>query len=636
MCGIAGILDHARESATERLRTSITAMTDAMLRRGPDRGGHWLDAGQGVALGHRRLSILDLSEHGNQPMSSRSERFVMTFNGEIYNFQSLRGELAALGQTFRGTSDTEVLLAGFEEWGIEKTIGKASGMFALGVWDREEASLSLVRDRLGEKPVYYGTFGKTTLFASQLDAFMKHPDWKSWRAELDPEAVREFLRHSCVPAPLSIFKNIRKLEPGQLVRIKAGEIGVPWRYWSLKEVAERGERSPDICSDEQALGALDLLLKRVVKEQMASDVPLGAFLSGGVDSSLVVAMMQSQAPSGRPVQTFTIGFNEREFPEFSEAKHAAQVARHLGTDHHEWIVGPRDALDLIPRLPGIYDEPFADASQIPTALVAQLAKTRVQVALSGDGGDESFAGYTRHQWIGALWKKFGKTPRSLRAGTAGMLSKIPTSLVSSALRPFRAVQSLPMEKFQKLLAAASAQSPEELYFNLVSHRKGTFRLPQSELESLVHRIQFYDSVDYLPNDILTKVDRASMSVSLEARAPLVDHRIVEFAWRLPLIQKVRDGKGKHLLRELLKRYVPASLTDRPKAGFAVPIGAWLRTDLREWAEDLLDEKRLESRGLVDVQEVRNDWRAHLSGEAGRHYRLWDVLMLEAWLREKNS
>jgi asparagine synthase (glutamine-hydrolysing) len=648
MCGIAGFLSPG--GTREEAGLTIRRMTDALVHRGPDAGGVWEDTRLGIALGNRRLAVIDLSPEGHQPMRSASGRYVLVFNGEIYNFGMLRGELERLGHSFRGHSDTEVMLAAFTEWGLEGALERFNGMFAFALWDREERSLHLARDRLGEKPLYYGLSSGVLLFGSELKALRVHPRFKS---EISRDALALYLRHSYIPAPYTIYRGIHKLPPGTWLTIdEAGNASGPVPYWSAKEVAEHGVAYPFEGSDGEAADRLDGLLRESVDLRMTADVPLGAFLSGGIDSSVIVALMQAQ--SNRRVETFSIGFYEGEY---SEAEHAKAVARHLGTEHTELYVSPEEAMTVIPGLPTLYDEPFSDSSQIPTYLVSKLARSRVTVSLSGDGGDELFAGYNRYFWGRRIWRGAGWIPRGLRTGAAGALVALSPQewdrvfgKLSPAL-PTEVRQRTPGNKLHKLAGALASENPEAMYLNLISHWKEPARLvkggaepltslrdPQSwaELSASVQRMMYLDMVTYLPDDILVKVDRASMGVSLEGRMPFLDHRVVEFAWTLPLSMKIRDGKGKWLLRRMLDRYIPKELIERPKMGFEVPIGGWLRGPLREWAESLLSEKRLSDEGFFDASTIRQKWSEHLSERHNWQYQLWGVLMFEAWLEANGN
>ena len=599
----------------------------------------WSDAEAGIHLGFRRLAIIDLSAAGAQPMRSASGRYVVCYNGEIYNFEALRTELSAGGRNWRGHSDTEVMLAGFETWGVERTLGRCVGMFAIALWDQKERTLLLARDRLGKKPLYWSLAGGTLLFGSELRALRVHP---SFRGELNRDAIALYLRHGCFPAPHTVYRGVEQLQPGHLLRLSAtGEPRVE-PYWQLADVVADGKLRPFTGSDAEAVDALDGVLGQAVRERMAADVPLGAFLSGGYDSSVVVAMMQRA--SSRPVRTFSIGFHEAGY---DEAQHAKAVAAHLGTEHTELYVTAAQAQAVIPQLPGIYDEPFADASQIPTYLVSQMARQHVTVALSGDGGDEVFAGYNRYRQAARFEQVAGRVPRAVRAMAAAGIRSVPPwawDRAAGVLPP----HVRPKQTGDKLhkLAGVLAETGDGFYHRLISQwNEVGAALPgarepmtaardpavASIVPGFVERMQYRDTLTYLPDDILTKVDRASMAVSLEARAPLLDHRVVEFAWTLPLDMKLRGGETKWLLRQLLYRHVPPALVDRPKMGFGVPIDSWLRGPLRDWAEDLLCERHLSQSGVFAPAPVRQRWAEHLSGRHNWQYALWPVLMLEAWM-----
>lgn len=655
MCGIAGYLTVPRQKSCDELRVTVLRMADTLRLRGPDDGGAWVDADAGIALGHRRLSIIDLSVEGHQPMHSSCGRYVITFNGEIYNYQDIRHELEQESQghaiPWRGHSDTEVALAAISRWGIEAAVKRFVGMFAFALWDRIERVLYLVRDRLGEKPLYYGQMGRSILFGSELKALRAHPDFKG---EINRDALALYLRHNCIPAPYSIYRGIYKLPPGTMLAISGRDASLPdpVQYWSAREAAEQGVAEPFVGSAEEAAVMLDGLLRDAVGLQMVADVPLGVFLSGGIDSSTVVALMQAQ--SKRRVKTFTIGFNEAGY---NEALYAKAVAAHLGTEHTELYVTPTEAMAVIPKLSAMYDEPFADSSQIPTFLVSELARRSVTVSLSGDGGDELFAGYNRYFLGQSIWKRVGWMPQFLRATAAAALTAVsPQSWdrvfgAAKSLLPSKLKQSTPGDKIHKLAEVLAVESPEAMYRGLASHWKDpasvvlgasepltalTDRRLWSNLPDFTQRMMCLDTVTYLPDDILVKVDRASMGVSLEARIPFLDHRVVEFAWRLPLSMKVRDGQGKWLLRQVLYQYVPKELIERPKTGFGVPIDAWLRGSLREWAEALLGESRLRREGYFRPEPIRQKWREHLSGERNWQYHLWDVLMFQVWLEANES
>jgi asparagine synthase (glutamine-hydrolysing) len=649
MCGLAGVLgSHAMHDPSSAV-VLLEHMAKAIIHRGPDDAGYWYDINEQIGLAHRRLSIVDLSPAGHQPMVSAIGRFVIAFNGEIYNHLALRKELEKLGQApaWRGHSDTETLLAGFDAWGIEGTLKKSIGMFALALWDCSKRTLTLARDRIGEKPLYYGWQGsggdRVFLFGSELKALKAHP---AFAASVDRGALCLLLRHNYVPTPYSIYEGIAKLEPGCLLSVSLEQPEPKIRkYWDMAEVARTGVVTPFTGTADEAVDALELLVKDAVRQQMMADVPLGAFLSGGVDSSAVVALMQAQ--SARPVKTFTIGFNEQGY---NEAVHAKAVAKYLGTDHNELYVTPGQAMDVVYRLPQLYCEPFADSSQIPTFLVSQLARQHVTVSLSGDAGDELFCGYNRYQMTNKLWQKVALVPKPLRSVLSKSITAISTSTwdgFSHYIPGTRRFSSLgdKLHKGAKLLASGAV---DELYMSLVSHLPSPSdwviggKEPDTNLTGLrpnldslgaVQNMMALDMVSYLPDDILVKVDRAGMGVSLEGRVPFLDHRIVEFAWSLPLKYKLRDGQTKWPLRQLLYRHVPRILIDRPKMGFGVPLRDWLRGPLREWAETLLGDARLQREGYFHSAPIRQKWAEHLAGEHDWAPQLWNVLMFQAWLEE---
>lgn len=644
MCGIAGLIDTAGRTAD--LENAARRMADAIFRRGPDDHGVWVDAESGVALSHRRLSIIDLSPAGHQPMVSESGRLVITFNGEIYNFAELRDMLERTGcaPEWRGRSDTEVLLAAIAAWGVRPTLERAVGMFAFGLWDRRERALVLARDRLGEKPLYYGRSGRTFLFGSELSALAALP---GWRGEIDRGALSLLLRLNYIPAPHTIYKGIAKLPPGTFLTLAAGQRGGHVEtYWGAAQIADRGSRNPFRGTPEEAVERTDALLRQSLEGQMIADVPLGAFLSGGVDSSTIVALMRALSP--RPVRTFSIGFNEAGY---DEAPQARAVARHLGTDHTELYVTMDDAMAVVPQLPSLYSEPFADVSQIPTAIVSRLARRDVTVALTGDGGDELFSGYTRYHLADRLRPWLSRLPASLRQASSGFARHVspqawdrlvggPARLLPERLRPKRIG-----DKIHKAANVVRHGTAPEIYQALVSlwqHPESAVigssepTIPLTDVHSAVpfaepmRHMMYLDLVGYLPDDILVKVDRASMAVGLEARVPLLDHRLVEFTWSLPLDLLRRDGQSKWLLRQVLDRYVPRSLIERPKMGFGVPLDSWLRGGLRDWAENLLDPRRLAEEGLFHPELIRAAWQAHLDGHRNLQYQLWSVLMFQAW------
>ncbi len=660
MCGVTGFFDPTGQFQSDQLGAVVTQMANTLSRRGPDGIGTWVDSKHGVALGHRRLAILDLSPHGHQPMVSASGRYLTVYNGEVYNYRELREELGSLGQDFRGGSDTEVVLAAIEVWGVKKALARFVGMFALALWDRKEKVLYLVRDRMGEKPLYYGWAGKFFLFGSELKALRSHP---SWEGDIGRDALALFMRHNYVPSPYSIYKGIHKLPPGCILELNGNVLAArsgfspyprhrrqsglcPIPYWSLKSVVEAGSNRRNEAPDKEIVEHFDRLLRKSIGQKMIADVPLGALLSGGIDSSLVVAVMQAESPNA--VKTFTIGFHEERY---DESKCAKAVARHLGTDHVELCVTPEQARDVIPKLPYVYDEPFSDSSQIPTFLVSSLARQEVTVALSGDGGDELFGGYDRYQVGASIWGKAGWIPMSIRRLAANTLRGSPVAVKGFLARmlgqflPEHVELDLTADKLQRLLEVVAVGTAEQMYRQLVSHWKNPEKIVIGGVEgrtvltepdrwpetgTFTEKMMYLDTMTYLPDDILTKVDRASMAVSLEVRVPLLDHRIVEFAWRLPFRHKVRQGQSKWLPRQVLYKYVPKELVERPKKGFAIPVGPWLRGPLREWAESLLDEKRLTNEGFFDSAPIRRKWKEHLSGRHDWQYYLWDVLMFQAW------
>ena len=638
MCGIAGFWQPPGEGV-DRMSERVVQMAATLRHRGPDDEGRWIDVKAGVALGFRRLAILDLSPSGHQPMTSADGRYTLVFNGEIYNYQDLKAELAGEGYPFRGTSDTEVILAGCSRWGVERTIARITGMFGLAAWDADSRTLTLARDRVGKKPVYYGRAGNAWLFASELKALRAYEEFD---AVVDTEALTQFLRFTYVPAPLSIYKGVFKLLPGHFVTLSRGGDAVATCYWDAAAVARDGQRNPVQIDDEDAIAQLDELLCDAVARRMVADVPLGAFLSGGLDSSTVVALMQAQ--SATPIRTFTIGFS---VPGYNEAEAAREVARHLGTNHSELYVTPEQARSVIPALPSIYDEPFADSSQIPTYLVSRFAREHVTVSLSGDGGDELFGGYNRYVWAPAIWNRMKHVPLSVRRAVAHAVERTPASLLDGV---YRAVEPalpsgwelrLPGDKAHKLAGVLHAADEMDVYRKLTSawHRPevlvrdagaaGPSWNASLGLDRFAERMMLRDLLGYLPDDILVKVDRASMAVGLEARAPLLDNRVVEWAWRLPPAMRVRGADSKWLLRQVLYRYVPQKLVDRPKMGFGIPVDDWLRGPLREWAEGLLTTQALEEAGL-NAEPIRATWYQHLGGHQNQQTRLWPILMFQAW------
>jgi len=637
VCGIAGFLTSPGNFSADTLSQIAAAMANSQTHRGPDDEGTWCDAASAIALGHRRLSILDLSEQGHQPILSSCGRYVLIYNGEIYNYQELRQQLEQAGRKFRGHSDTEVLCEAISHWGLEDALPKLRGMFAFAVWNRMERRLTLVRDRLGIKPLYFGRFGRTLMFGSELKALRAHP---LFEGNVDPAAVGLQLRHNYIPAPYSIYKNVQKLPAGCLVHIRFDEderqLDVspiqPW--WTLTSAIEHGRANPFSGSYEEACDEFDRLAKEAVGLRMLADVEVGAFLSGGIDSSLVVALMQEQ--SSRPVRTFTIGFTEFEY---DEAPYARRISEHLGTEHTELCVMPSEAQSVIPRLQSMYDEPFSDMSQIPTYLVSRLARRDVTVSLSGDGGDELFGGYNRYFHIANIWKQINRIP-----GRHGMSTMLRWYAANTPLRWNKASCGY----YADLLDTASAN---QLYAKLNRHWMPSEVLNVDSLEpssqlgfgKSVAGLQdpqlnwmAFDTLTYLPEDILTKVDRASMAVSLEVRVPLLDHHLAEFAWTLPKEYRFEPERGKKLLRDVLERHLPLSYFDRPKVGFGIPIGEWLRGSLYDWAEDLLSERRLNEHGLLRTEVIRQRWEDHVAGKSNWQYPLWDVLMFQAWVAENHE
>lgn len=642
MCGISGLFSGST-SGTELIDERVRSMNEQLVHRGPDDDGLWSEPQAGIALGFRRLAILDLSMAGHQPMKSGSGRYVVVFNGEVYNFRALRHELESDGFAFRGHSDTEVLLAAFERWGIEGAVPRFVGMFAFAVWDQQERTLTLVRDRMGIKPLYYHAGPGWVSFASELKALRADPEF---RADLEWSVLEDYFRYLCVPAPSTIYRNTYKLPPGQILTIRnPGELASPTTYWSVSEVAARG-RADSRAFGPELVDDLDEVLRDAVALRMEADVPLGAFLSGGVDSATVTALMQSQ--SQRPVKTFAIGFD---YEEHDETGHAASVARHLGTDHTEFRVSGQEALDVIPSIPDMFDEPLADPSQIPTYLVSSLARREVTVALTGDGGDEVFAGYNRYRHGAGIMRRWGAFPPWIRAGMATSFRAVSPprwdqlgKLMAPVLKGSEASRLLgaKIHKVADLLdqpdAAGQYQSLQSAWHNpeeLVPSAPASadpFRsaFDTSGLGTLEERMMAADQSVYLPDDLLAKVDRASMAVSLEARVPILDHRVVEHAWRLPLEAKIGPDGAKWILRQVLYRYVPRRVVDRPKVGFTVPLAEWLRGPLRGWAENLLDPRKLERDGVLASEPILSEWRSLVDGTSSNALRLWTVFMFQAW------
>lgn len=645
MCGIAGFFG---QFDAELMSTMALAMADRIAYRGPDDFGVWVDTETGIALAHRRLAIVDLSPAGHQPMLSASGRFVLVFNGEIYNHLELRAQLGAQGHApaWRGHSDTETLLAAIEAWGLHSTLKACVGMFAIALWDTQEKTLSLARDRFGEKPLYYGWQNGVLLFGSELKAIGAHPNFER---RINRDAVALLLRYNYIPAPYSIWQGISKLPQATTITLRIGQTDAkPEAYWSLATVAENGQLSPFTGSESEAAETLHDVLSQSIRGQMLADVPLGALLSGGIDSSMVVALMQSQ--SSRPVKTYSIGFHEKQF---DESGYARDVAKHLGTEHTELFMSAKDVFNAVPNMPHMYDEPFADSSQLPTSLVMALARQHVTVALSGDGGDELFGGYNRYLMSPKVWKAMQLVPAPLRGTLGKALQAVSPQHWDQLAKPFAHLikQNMIGNKVHNLSnRLINVKSFDDLIMSLTSewneqsavvigagHAVSFINQPSlwPDIRDPASRIMFVDSMTYMPDDILVKVDRAAMAVSLETRAPFLDHRVAELAWRLPISMKIHDGSGKHILRQVLYKYVPRQLIDRPKMGFSIPIDQWLRHELRDWAEALLAPERLKQEGFFDVAMVQEAWQVHLSGSRNYSARLWSVLMFQAWLQEQN-
>ncbi len=650
MCGLAGFLSKSPDAPWVADEGLLARMGARLLHRGPDQDGRWSDPHAGIALVHRRLSIVDLSAAGDQPMASAGGRVVIAFNGEIYNHLDLRRALETEGRAppWRGGSDTETLVAAIDAWGTPGALARCVGMFAFALWDRRDRALTLARDRLGEKPLYYGWYGQgdraTLLFASELKAMTAHP---AFADEVDRGALALLLRHNAVPSPHSIYRRARKLKPGCYLTLSAADRDAePRAYWSATDAVHAGRADPIDASPAEATDALERVLGDAVAGQMMADVPLGAFLSGGVDSSTIVALMQQR--SSRPVKTFTLGFERG----FDEATHAQVVARHLRTEHTELYVTAEEALRVVPSLADMYDEPLADSSQIPTSIVARLARGHVKVALSGDGGDELFAGYDRYRSADRTWRAMAAAPGFVREAVGAGLGAVPDAVWDAVGRaaawvgPGRATGWATDGKLRRAGDLLASRSLDELYSGSRSRWPdptglviGATELPTvfagdaPDLRGLegVERLMAIDLLTYLPEEILVKVDRAAMAASLETRAPLLDHRVVEFAWRVPMAYKRRDGRSKWLLRQVLERHLPAAMFERPKSGFSVPLAAWLRGSLRPWAEELLDERRLRDEGYLHPEPIRHAWSMHLSGAANLEHALWTVLMFQAWL-----
>ena len=635
MCGFTGFWSRS-PSQKQELEKTVLQMAHEISFRGPDSTGLWVDEKIGLATAHLRLSIIDLNPTGNQPMISASGRFIISYNGEVYNYAPLRKELETLGFSFKGSSDTEVMLASIEAWGLEEALSKFIGMFAFALWDTQDQRLFLVRDRLGVKPLYYGIINNVLFFGSQPRSFMPHPLWKS---TLNQEALSDYFVYSYIPGAQSIYQGLQKVAPGHIVSIDANFTPKISCYWNLTEKYHQGRQNPLKVSEAEAIDQLEALLKDAIKLRMISDVPLGAFLSGGIDSSLVVSLMQQQ--STNPIKTFSIGFLE---DSFNEAPYAKKIAETLGTDHFEYILKEKDALDIIPKLPDFYDEPFADSSQIPTYLVSQMARQHVTVSLSGDGGDEFFCGYTRYSVGRSLNQILRFFPTPLRPALSCLLKVAAKPHLQKLVQIFSS-QTHFSHKLNKLSDLIMMQSPFEVYHSLLTHfspkeaetitgHRSSFRETLEKVfskgQNFTESMQLTDIFLYLPDDILTKVDRASMAHSLEAREPLLDHRIAEFSFALPLSLKLKQNQGKWILRQILKRSLPESYFNRPKQGFGLPIDQWLRGDLKDWANELLSVTALKDSGLSDITPIRTRWSEHLSRDRNWQYSLWGVLMYQAW------
>jgi asparagine synthase (glutamine-hydrolysing) len=625
VCGICGFASFHGESVEHILK----GMTDTLAHRGPDDSDTWVERHDGVGLGHRRLSILDLSPLGRQPMESHCERYVIAYNGEVYNHLRLREDLQ--DYPFKSSSDTETILAAISKWGLVDAVSRLVGMFAIALWDRESKTLNLVRDRLGIKPLYYGWSGGHFLFGSELKALRAFPEFD---ASLDRDALTLYFRHNYIPAPWTVYDNARKLEPGCMLSLKSGDlVPVVQQYWSSLDVWNTGAENPFVGTFDAALDDLDELLSDAVSIRMLSDVPLGALLSGGIDSSMVVALMQKV--SSRPVKTFSIGFHEEVY---NEARHAKVVANSLGTDHTELYMTPKDMLDVIPHIPKYWDEPFSDSSQIPTYCVSHLTREHVTVALSGDGGDELFVGYSRYFWMDR-WKNVEKMPLAMRRGMKNVLKLVPPQFIAAlgALghKLHWRLDMLGIETFDDFYRyfLSHNQRPESLVLGAREKVSPMTREYDFHFSDTFRKMTFWDVMAYLPDDILTKTDRASMAHGLELRVPLLDHRVVEFASSLPMEMKVVGNSGKHILKELLYRYVPREIVDRPKMGFGIPVQEWLETDLREWCHDMLNSDRIRAQGILNVDEIEMMLKKFRNGETMWCHQLWDVLMFQAWLEE---
>lgn len=651
MCGINGFFSKVSK---EDSSIAIHRMNKAIEHRGPDAFGVWYDEEINLYLGHCRLAIQDISNAGSQPMHSQCGRYVIVFNGEIYNHLKLRKKISKEGSSvnWRGHSDTETLLVAFSIWGIKKTLENLVGMFAIALWDRQEKLLTLARDRIGEKPLYWGWQGNNLYFSSELKALKANPHFQP---KVDRDSITLLLRHNCIPAPYSIYEGIEKLLPGHYIQLALSDIykskqTTSLAYWSFNSIVESGIKRPFEGSPDEAIDELQQTLAYSIDEQMLSDVPLGAFLSGGIDSSTIVALMQNQ--SSKPIKTFTIGFEDKGY---NEAVHARAVAKHLGTEHTELYIQPKDALSVIPKLSSIYCEPFSDSSQIPTYLVSQLASQHVKVALSGDGGDELFGGYNRYLMAQDIWQQSRKFPKKARKLISHVLRTFPSKSWDAIFKNLTPVLPKPLrirtpgDKMYKLAEVLTTDDKHEYYQKLTSHWQQpsdivingsepatliTTASAWPETDNFQHSMMAMDAQTYMTDDILVKVDRAAMANSLETRVPMLDHRIIELAWKMPLNYKIRNGEGKWLLKQVLFRHVPKQLIERPKMGFAIPLHDWLRTSLNDWAESLLDESILRQQGYFDPEPIRKMWLEHLSGKYNHQNQLWDILMFQAWLESQ--
>ncbi|MBF0465894.1 MAG: asparagine synthase (glutamine-hydrolyzing) [Nitrospirae bacterium] len=651
MCGITGFVDLSHQLTVVQLNGVIKKMSNTIIHRGPDDSGVWVDVSMGIALGHRRLSILDLSPGGHQPMLSYSGRYVITFNGEIYNHQEIKREIEThIKPLWQGHSDTEIMLTAIEIFGLEYALRIFTGMFAFALWDREEKILYIARDRIGEKPLYYGWMGNCFVFGSELKALKAHP---SWMNNIDQDVIALYLKHSYIPAPYSIYRDIYKLMPGTFISMSASRIAnkqniAPIAYWSAIETVEKGLNNPFSGSEIEAIEQLEEILKTSIKQQMIADVALGAFLSGGIDSSTVVSLMQAQ--SSNPVKTFTIGLFEKNY---DEAKYARAIAKHLKTDHTELYVTPKETMDVIPNLSTLYDEPFSDSSQIPTFIISQLTHKYVTVSLSGDGGDEIFGGYNRYLVGKNIWNNLKWIPDNIINIYRRIMSLLTPQIIDTLLNklnfiiPKKMRQNNYGDKIQKFNDVIDAKTIDDLYLRLISHWNNTDAIvinsnilttmlasviENNNISDPICKMMCIDLITYLPDDILVKVDRAGMGVSLELRMPFLNHHVVEFAWSLPLSMKIRQWQSKWILRQILYRYVPQKMVDRPKMGFAIPIDTWLRGPLRDWAEHLLNEKKM---CFFNPKPIQKKWHEHLTGKHNWQHHLWDILMFQSWIETNN-